>query len=295
MQKLIPWAAGSLTFNLAQSWQKNRDCNKNAFKTFKLQKHSRTSLKVLLRAETLAINSGHTQTNQHGTREDLDAGKGKKTKQGGCVLSFPTTEIEYLLCSQMRNRQKAAMQKFHKVRHDAKRNGNAKWQKDNKDAAVTADGKRTSRHVSWQPAFETSGLPVFRKTTTVTKPSDTKQQEGRKKRRTRMSSLPKTQTSKRKKKGSKLKRKLGRVIRKPKIQRKERTYPDSNFLRRRYAHVFQQIRHQIVRLLPLGMKRFHAHHDFPLLLLLHVLFHLLLLLLLLRLLLTLNTWPHALL
>ncbi len=92
-----------------------------------------------------------------------------------------------------------------------------------------------------------------------------------------------------KKKGSKLKRKLGRVIRKPKIQRKERTYPDSNFLRRRYAHVFQQIRHQIVRLLPLGMKRFHAHHDFPLLLLLHVLFHLLLLLLLLNLLLTLNT------
>ncbi len=199
MQKLIPWAAGSLTFNLVQSWQKNRDCNKNAFKTFKLQKHSRTSLKVLLRAETLAINSGHTQTNQHGKREDLDAGKGKKTKQGGCVFSFPTTEIEYLLCSQMRNRQKAAMQKFHKVRHDAKRNGNAKWQKDNKDAAVTANGKRTSRHVSWQPAFETSGLPVFRKTTTGTKPSDTKQQEGRKKRRTRMSSLPKTQTSKKKK------------------------------------------------------------------------------------------------
>jgi hypothetical protein len=32
----------------------------------------------LLRAETLAINSGHTQTNQHGTREDLDAGKGEK-------------------------------------------------------------------------------------------------------------------------------------------------------------------------------------------------------------------------
>lgn len=81
MQKLIPRAAGSLTFNLVQSWQKKRDCNKNALKTFKLQKHSRTSLEVLLRAETLAKNSGHTQTNQHGTREDLNAGKGKKRKK----------------------------------------------------------------------------------------------------------------------------------------------------------------------------------------------------------------------
>jgi hypothetical protein len=35
----------------------------------------------LLGAETLAINSGHTQTNQHGTRKDLDAGKGKKRKK----------------------------------------------------------------------------------------------------------------------------------------------------------------------------------------------------------------------
>jgi hypothetical protein len=52
--------------------------------------------------------------------------KREKRKQGGCVFSFPTTEIEYLLCSQMHNRQKAAMQKFHKVSHDAKRNGNAK-------------------------------------------------------------------------------------------------------------------------------------------------------------------------
>jgi hypothetical protein len=99
----------------------------------------------------------------------------------------------------MHNRQKAAMQKFHKVRHVAKRNGNPKWQKDNKDAAVTADGKRTSRHVCWQPALETSGPPVFRKTTTGTKPSDTKQQEWRKKRRTRMSSLPKPQISEKKK------------------------------------------------------------------------------------------------
>jgi hypothetical protein len=77
---------------------------------------------------------------------------------------------------------------------------------------VTADGKRTSRHVSWQPAFETSGLPVFRKTTTGTKPSDTKQQEGRKEEKEgpERHHCQKTQISKKKKKkGSKLKRKLG--------------------------------------------------------------------------------------
>lgn len=104
MQKLIPWAAGSLTFNLVQSWQKNRDCNKNAFKTFKLQKHSCTSLKVLLRAETLAINSGHTQTNQHGTRENLDAGKGKKKekKQSREAVSSAFLQRKLNICYALR-------------------------------------------------------------------------------------------------------------------------------------------------------------------------------------------------
>jgi hypothetical protein len=59
-------------------------------------------------------------------REKKRKKKKKKESREAVSSAFLQRKIEYLLCSQMHNRQKAAMQKLHKVRHDAKRNGNAK-------------------------------------------------------------------------------------------------------------------------------------------------------------------------